>query len=90
MTVTRKHDLIAACALTVLPLIIFFDVAFLGSGFFLRDISSYFIPTQATVRACAVGGEFPFWNPLVAGGQGSLTHLPLSCTRTSPGARGTG
>jgi hypothetical protein len=65
----RKLDLIAVCVLLIVPLFLFFDVAFLGSGFFLRDLTSYFLPTQATVRDCVEGGEFPYWNPRIAGGQ---------------------
>jgi hypothetical protein len=69
VTEERRYDLLACGTLAAIITIYFFDVV-IGQGvFYTRDVALYHFPLNATLRAVVEGGEFPYWNPLLSGGQ---------------------
>jgi Bacterial membrane protein YfhO len=64
-----RQDAWILAFLVLLPALIFADVVFGGSGFFLRDLTRYYYPTKHIVRELLRSGHFPYWNPFYSGGQ---------------------
>jgi hypothetical protein len=64
-----REDLVALVALLLLPTILFFDVLFLDNTIYRRDLTRFFFPMKYALRELLLRGEFPSWNPYVAGGQ---------------------
>ena len=55
--------------LAIAVAVIFSDVLFLGSGFYLRDLIRDYLPSRFVLRSVLAGGEFPAWNRFWSGGQ---------------------
>ena len=68
MTSLRGDAKIAALLILVTALL-FADVLFLGSGFYVRDVIRDYLPSRFVLRSIVYGGEFPFWNRFFSGGQ---------------------
>lgn len=64
-----RGDLVAGALLFVLVTLFFADVLFTGASLIGRDLPTYHFPMKATLRALIRGGEFPWWTPLIHGGQ---------------------
>jgi len=60
-----KNRRIAAVAVAL----VFSDVLFFGSGFYIRDVYRDYLPSRFVLRTVLFGGEFPFWNRYWSGGQ---------------------
>jgi hypothetical protein len=58
-----------AALLAVAVALVFSDVLFFGSGFYIRDICRDYLPSRFVLRAVLAGGEFPMWNRYWSGGQ---------------------
>src|SRR5438067_8584694 len=58
-----------AALLAVVILLIFSDVLFLGTGFYIRDVIRDYLPSRFVLRSIVAGGEFPSWNPFYSAGQ---------------------
>ncbi len=58
-----------AALLAVAVALIFSDVLFLGSGFYVRDIYRDYLPSRFVLRSVVAAGEFPSWNRFYSGGQ---------------------
>jgi hypothetical protein len=58
-----------AALLAVAVALVFSDVLFFGSGFYIRDIYRDYLPSRFVLRAVLAGGEFPMWNRYWSGGQ---------------------
>ncbi|HVT01981.1 MAG TPA: YfhO family protein [Thermoanaerobaculia bacterium] len=67
-TVT-KHDLPALLIIFVVVTLAFFDVLFMGRGFYLRDLTSVYFPMKSLVRDALLSGELPYWNRAYGAGQ---------------------
>ena len=65
----RARDLLALAAVAGIIIVLFSDVVFAGANFFRRDFAAFYWPVKFVVREVVRGGGFPFWNPMVAGGQ---------------------
>jgi hypothetical protein len=65
----RRPDCIAAAILLLLPAIYFFDVVLGRSAFFFIDLLRFTHPAKKVLRDIVLGGEFPYWNPLLSAGQ---------------------
>src|SRR4029079_5684756 len=65
----RRADLLSLALLLALAALLFADVLFLGSNFAGRDLFIYHFPMKRVVHDVVVRGEFPWWNPFIAGGQ---------------------
>lgn len=63
---TDRRNLLALIAL---PLVLFFDVLFLGRGFFKGDLFIYHFPMKKVVRDLLLSGSLPHWNPAYQAGQ---------------------
>ena len=55
--------------LALVPTIVFADVLFGFSTFFIRDITLYHFPGKHVLREIVLGGEFPYWSPYISAGQ---------------------
>src|SRR5579872_813063 len=66
---SRRTDLWSAAFLIALVIVLFSDVLFLGSNFYLRDLFQYHFPLEKIVRDIISRGEFPWWQRRIAGGQ---------------------
>jgi hypothetical protein len=66
---TRKADLAAIAFLLAILTAIFSDVIFFGSNFYVRDVALQYYPIRRVLHDVVASGHFPFWNPLVSGGQ---------------------
>jgi hypothetical protein len=66
---TRKADLAAIAFLLAILTAIFSDVIFFGSNFYVRDVALQYYPIRRVLHDLVASGHFPFWNPLVSGGQ---------------------
>ena len=55
--------------LSLILAILFIDVLAGYNALFLRDIVHYYYPAKHVLREIVLGGEFPYWNPLLAAGQ---------------------
>lgn len=69
MTTHRRHDLLAAALLLVLPTLFFGDVLFGDNNFYLRDLTRFHYPMKQILREVVQHGEFPYWNRTFSGGQ---------------------
>ena len=69
MSGERRTDLLALAILTAVITVFFIDVLAGRNALFLRDISHYYYPAKHVLREIVLGGEFPYWNPLLAAGQ---------------------
>ena len=58
-----------AALLAVAVALVFSDVLFFGSGFYVRDVYRDYLPSRFVLRTVLVGGEFPMWNRYWSGGQ---------------------
>jgi hypothetical protein len=66
----------AATGLFFLLAAVFFDrVLFRGEVFFSRDIAPFFYPMKHFLAAAVRAGDFPLWNPWVAGGEPFFASL---------------
>jgi hypothetical protein len=65
----RRADLLSIALLLALAALLFADVLFLGSNFAGRDLFLYHFPMKRVVHDLIARGEFPWWNPRIAGGQ---------------------
>jgi hypothetical protein len=65
----RRSDAKIAALLAIAIALLFSDVLFLGSGFYVRDIVRDYLPSRFVLRAVVGGGEFPLWNRFYSGGQ---------------------
>ncbi len=65
----RITDAKIAALLAIAILLIFSDVLFLGSGFYVRDVIRDYLPSRFVLRSIVAAGEFPSWNPFYSGGQ---------------------
>ncbi len=65
----RRSDATIAALLAIAVALIFSDVLFLGSGFYVRDIYRDYLPSRFVLRSIISGGEFPLWNRFYSGGQ---------------------
>ncbi len=64
-----KRDGIALAILAAIITLFFIDVLAGYNTLYLRDLSHYYYPAKHVLREIVRGGEFPYWNPLLAGGQ---------------------
>src|SRR5579859_4986607 len=64
---SRDAKIAALMALAIL--LLFFDVLFLGHGFYVRDVYRDYLPSRFVLRSIVAGGDFPFWNRLYSAGQ---------------------
>ncbi|HKB79767.1 MAG TPA: hypothetical protein VKH35_08630 [Thermoanaerobaculia bacterium] len=64
-----RTDLRVALFLAATVTLLFADVLFLGSSFYLRDLYLYHFPMKEIVRQTLLRGEFPWWQRLLADGQ---------------------
>jgi hypothetical protein len=55
--------------MTAIITLLFADVLFLGTNFYVRDLFAYHFPMKSVVRQILLRGEFPWWNPYFASGQ---------------------
>ena len=55
--------------LALIVTVLFADVLFLGTNFYVRDLYAYHYPMKHAVREIISRGEFPWWNPYFASGQ---------------------
>src|SRR5438270_3375361 len=58
-----------AALLAVAILLMFSDVLFLGTGFYVRDIIRDYLPSRFVLRSIVAAGEFPSWNRFYSAGQ---------------------
>ena len=66
---TRKADLAAIAFLLAIITAIFSDVIFFGTNFYVRDVALQYYPIRHVLHDIVSSGHFPYWNPLVSGGQ---------------------
>ncbi len=66
---SRTADWVAIAALFVLITVVFSDVWFRGTCFFVRDLTRYYFPTKRILHAIVRAGEFPLWNRFYSAGQ---------------------
>jgi hypothetical protein len=65
----RRADKIAVATLILLGTLLFADVLFGVSGFYMRDLTRYYYPAKQILREIVQNGEFPYWNRYFSGGQ---------------------
>lgn len=65
----KKADYGAVALLIALPLVLFADVFFLGTGFYWRDLITYHWPMRTVIREALLSGSIPYWNPFHLNGQ---------------------
>ncbi len=65
----KRHDAIAIAVLTAIITLLFIDVLAGFNALYLRDLAHYYYPAKHVLRDIVLGGEFPYWNPLLAAGQ---------------------
>ena len=59
----------ALAILFAIPTILFADLLFFGSQFYLGDVTGFYFPIKMIFRSLVLAGEFPSWNPFWSGGQ---------------------
>jgi hypothetical protein len=69
VTAARRTDAIALAILSSILTLFFIDVLAGYNALYLRDITHYYYPAKHVLREIVLGGEFPYWNPLLAAGQ---------------------
>lgn len=65
----KRGDAIAVAGLSAILALLFADVLAGVNVLYLRDIAHYYYPVKHVLREIVLGGEFPYWNPLMAAGQ---------------------
>lgn len=65
----RRSDLYAVTLLVLLTSLFFIDVLAGSNRFYFRDLARFYYPAKLTLARIVASGEFPWWNPLYAGGQ---------------------
>jgi hypothetical protein len=68
-TETTKTDLKIAALLAIAVLLVFSDVLFLGTGFYVRDVIRDYLPSRFVLREIVFSGVFPAWNRFYSAGQ---------------------
>src|SRR5438132_3679044 len=58
-----------AAVLAIAVALIFIDVLFFGSGFYVRDVIRDYLPSRFVLRSVLAAGEFPAWNRFYSDGQ---------------------
>ena len=58
-----------AVLLAIAVLLIFSDVLFLGTGFYVRDVIRDYLPSHFVLRSIVAAGDFPSWNRFYSAGQ---------------------
>ena len=66
---TSRHDAFAVTILILITTFLFVDVLVGTHNFYLRDLTRYYYPMKQMVRDIVLGGEFPYWDRLISGGQ---------------------
>lgn len=69
VTPERKKDVVALSFLAAVTTLLYADVLFGPSRFFIRDLTRYYYPTKRIVREVILSGDFPSWNPYYSAGQ---------------------
>jgi len=64
-----RRDSLALALVFALLTVAFADVIFSGSGWFQRDLTSFYYPTKSLIRATILSGELPLWNRAYGAGQ---------------------
>src|SRR5581483_2596452 len=64
-----KTDAKIAALLAIAVLLVFSDVLFTGSGFYVRDVIRDYMPSRFVLRNIVLGGDFPSWNRFYSAGQ---------------------
>jgi len=65
----RRADLLALAILALLPTLLFSDLLLGINSFYAGDITNYHLPGKKILREIVLGGEFPYWNPILSAGQ---------------------
>jgi hypothetical protein len=66
---TASRDARIAALLALAVALLFSDVLFLGSGFYVRDVYRDYLPSRFILHSVVATGEFPSWNRFYSGGQ---------------------
>ncbi|HEX7807323.1 MAG TPA: hypothetical protein VF608_01315, partial [Thermoanaerobaculia bacterium] len=69
MNTARRHDAIVLTILVLVPIALFADVLFGNRVLYFGDVSAYHYPLKKVLRDVISRGDFPSWNPYIAGGQ---------------------
>ena len=64
-----KKEALPLALLTAILALLFLDVLVGWNALYLRDLSHYAYPAKHVLREIVLGGEFPYWNPMIQGGQ---------------------
>ncbi|HET8772882.1 MAG TPA: hypothetical protein VFP80_03790, partial [Thermoanaerobaculia bacterium] len=64
-----KREIVPVAVLTGILTVLFVDVLAGVNALYLRDLAHYYYPAKHVLREIVLGGEFPYWNPLLAAGQ---------------------
>jgi hypothetical protein len=64
-----RATFLALAVLSSVLTLLFIDVLIGYHALYLRDIAHYYYPAKHVLREIVLGGEFPYWNPLLAAGQ---------------------
>jgi len=66
---TRAADAAAILFLVVILALLFADVLFLGTNFYIRDVALQYYPIRKDLHDLVASGHFPYWNPRISAGQ---------------------
>lgn len=69
MSPARRQDLLALAILTALITLLFSDILLSFNALGERDLVQYAYPSKKVLRDVVLGGEFPYWNRAISGGQ---------------------
>lgn len=69
MTPERRNDVLALTLLTSIITALFIDLLAGVNCLYIRDIVQYAYPGKKVLRDVVAGGEFPYWNRVISGGQ---------------------
>lgn len=69
MSPTRRNDVLALALLASIITALFIDILAGVNCLYLRDIVHYAYPAKKVLRDVVSGGEFPYWNRAISGGQ---------------------
>src|SRR6266568_3685408 len=64
-----RGDAKIAAFLILATALLFADVIFLGTGFYVRDVIRDYLPSRFVLRSIVAAGEFPSWNRFYSAGQ---------------------
>jgi len=62
-------DLAAVVILLLILTVLFSDVLFFGSNFYVRDVPLLYYPSRRVLHDIVAAGHFPYWNPRISTGQ---------------------